>query len=422
MVDRDNPYRTGKVGAVFFKDQLAQQFIAVPDSAKHQLIYKWPNNSIKKLSAAIVDADEQALFVSRGMVVGKFGPGRYSLDAKEWPFLGGIVDWATDGNAYRAELFFVSTKQFPNEKFGAKLDNVIDPRTNLVVTLRMYGEYAVRVTDPEKLVLELTGTGQTDSNEDILNWVDQLIVKSLRHFVTSQITAGAWPVLGLATFLPEIETNGVSAVNKELEQYGLVVPKFGNVDVSLSDEDAAQLKTLSKDTAYSQLAGSFGAYVAGSALIGAGEGMAKGEGGNPALLAAGLGVGGGMGSAYAANPSVPVPPAGSPPNQPADGGAAAASRTCVKCSAALSPDARFCPECGSPQTATCVKCGAALSPGSKFCGECGTAQTAPEQTPAAEAPTPTPPAAETPAPEPPSAQPPAPPAPPAPETPEEPGS
>ena len=356
---------------MFIKDQVSELFIAVPDSAKHQLIYKWPNNTIKKLSAAIVDADEQALFVSRGMIAGKFGPGRYKLDAKEWPFLGTLIDWATDSNAYRAELFFVSTKQFPNEKFGAKLDNVIDPRTGLVVSLRMFGEYAVKVVDPEKLVLNLTGTGVTDNNDDILNWVDQQLIKSLRHYVTRQITTGAWPVLGLATYLPEIETSGVEAVNIELDQYGLFVPKFGNVDVSLSDEDEAQLKRLSKDTAYSQLAGSYGAYAAGSAMIGAGEGMAKGGGGNPALLAAGLGIGGGMGGGIAANPSVPVPPHQAPQAAPV-----VASSPCANCGAEMG-SAKFCPECGTKAATKkfCSNCGSEISSTTKFCPECGTPTT-----------------------------------------------
>ena len=360
------------------KDEFAGLFIAVPDEAKNQLVYKWPNNSIRKLSAMIVDVDGMALFVSRGVVVGTFGPGRYKLDAKEWPFLGMLVDAATDGNAYRAELFFVSTKQFPNEKFGSKVDNVVDPRTGLVVSLLMHGEYAVKVTGPEKLILNLVGTGGApDSDTNVLDWVDQQLVKSLRHYVTENVTTGKWPVLGLATYLPEIETTGIATVNTELEQYGLVIPKFGNVEVALSQEDEAQLKTLSKDTAYSQLAGSFGAYAAGSAMLGAGEGMAQGgSGGNPALLAAGLGIGGGMGGGMAANPSVPV----APYQPPTPGGAAAApasAGSCTKCGAALASGAKFCGECGTPvpvaaAPAFCTKCGAALAPGAKFCGECGT--------------------------------------------------
>lgn len=61
-------------------------------------------------------------------------------------------------------------------------------------------------------------------------------------------------------------------------------------------------------------------------------------------------------------------PPGPPPT--ADGGGAAAAvpapvaaQPCVKCSAAITPGAKFCPECGTPQTATCTECGAALGGG-----------------------------------------------------------
>lgn len=366
---------------MFFKDQVSELFIALPDEAKNQLAYKWPNNSIKKLSAMIVDADSSALFVSRGEVVGSFGPGRYKLDAKEWPFLGALVDWATDGNAYRAEVFFVSTRQFPNEKFGAKLDNVVDPRTGMVVSLRMHGEYAMQANNPEKLVLQLTGTGIQD-NQSIGDWVDQQLIKSLRSYITTKIGTGEWPVLGLSAFLPEIETQGVSAVNVQLEEYGLLVPKFGNVDVSLTDEDAAMLKKFSKDTAYSQLAGSFGAYSRGEALLGAGEGMASGAGGaNPALLAAGFGVGQNMMAGGAADTSVPVAPAAVVPTLPAQNppsstntpvSSPAAAQQCPNCGAVVV--GKFCGECGTrvapAEPQHCSNCGAVVA--GKFCGECGT--------------------------------------------------
>lgn len=48
---------------------------------------------------------------------------------------------------------------------------------------------------------------------------------------------------------------------------------------------------------------------------------------------------------------------------------------CAKCGASLTPDAKFCNECGEPvrQTpANCPGCNAPLTPGSKFCNECGT--------------------------------------------------
>ncbi len=40
------------------------------------------------------------------------GPGRHSIDADEMPGLGAIIDFATGGNAYRAELYFVGTREY----------------------------------------------------------------------------------------------------------------------------------------------------------------------------------------------------------------------------------------------------------------------------------------------------------------------
>ena len=48
---------------------LGREFIAVPDSHKNQLVYKWPDVSIRRYTRAIVAADELALFVNTGKVV-----------------------------------------------------------------------------------------------------------------------------------------------------------------------------------------------------------------------------------------------------------------------------------------------------------------------------------------------------------------
>jgi uncharacterized OB-fold protein len=48
--------------------------------------------------------------------------------------------------------------------------------------------------------------------------------------------------------------------------------------------------------------------------------------------------------------------------------------TCNKCSKAVMPGAKFCPNCGAEISAQalCTKCGTKLAAGSAFCQECGT--------------------------------------------------
>ena len=127
---------------------LGREFIAVPDDKKSQIIFKWPDQNIRKFTRAIVNADEMAVFVNTGKVVGTMGPGRHQIDADEIPGLGAVIDWATAGNAYRAELYFVGTREYPGNMFGGRIDDVQDPQTGMIVTLRVFGDYSMQVKDP----------------------------------------------------------------------------------------------------------------------------------------------------------------------------------------------------------------------------------------------------------------------------------
>ena len=138
--------------------EVRREFIAVPDANKGQIVYKWPDQNIRKFTRAIVEPDAVAVFMSQGQVMGVVPPGQHTLDARELPFLGMFVDWASGGDAFKAELYFIGTREYPNNRFGGRLDDVQDPQTGLVVTLRAFGEYALKVADPTKLILNLVGT------------------------------------------------------------------------------------------------------------------------------------------------------------------------------------------------------------------------------------------------------------------------
>ena len=181
-----------------FVNEARREFIAAPDSAKGQIVYKWPDHNIRKFARAIVEPDAVAVFMNQGQVMGVLPPGQHTLDADELPFLGMFVDWGSGGNAFRAEIYFVGAREYPHCRFGGRLDEVQDPVSGLIVTLRAFGEYALRVTDPTKLILNLVGTVDVTNNEAITGWVAQQLLKVTRTTVTTQLMSGAWPILGLS--------------------------------------------------------------------------------------------------------------------------------------------------------------------------------------------------------------------------------
>ena len=111
--------------------------IAVPDERKDQIVYKWPDLQIRRYTKAIVAPDEVAVFLYQGQVIGTMPPGRHQVDATELPFLGMFKDMLTGGNAYRTELYFVSSREI-RDRFGGRIDEVQDPQTGMLVTLRVF--------------------------------------------------------------------------------------------------------------------------------------------------------------------------------------------------------------------------------------------------------------------------------------------
>ena len=394
---------------------LGREFIAVPDDRKGQIVFKWPDITIRRYTRAIVNADEMAMFVNTGQVVQTLGPGRHQIDANELPGLGVIIDHVSGGNAYRAELYFVGTREYTGFKFGGRVDDVQDPRTGLVVTLRVFGDYALRVADPVRLVTNLTATVDVTDNERIAGWVSDQLLKVLRTHVTTQIIRNGWPILGLMAYSAEIEQNTIDAGNGQLAAYGVQLTRMGNFDINLSPEDEQQLKQLAKDTSYSQLAGGFQNYAAGEMALGAGQGLAKGGAGTEGAF---LGAGFGLASAFGAQqaqamqaqqaeaaqraaaqygvpygqqgpparrraaaqqgpPAQPAPAAQQgPPAQPAPADQqAAAGVVCASCQASNPADAKFCMSCGqglAPAVMHCTECGTELPAGARFCANCGT--------------------------------------------------
>ena len=160
---------------------LNRQFIARPDAAKEDILYKWPDMTIRKFTQVTVQPDETAIFFKEGKVAGTLPQGRSTLDGALFPFLGDIVDWASGGNMYRAELYFIGTREFVSLPFGGPIDNIEDPETGLAVGLRVFGEYAMSVSDPSAMILKLVGTRQA-SNELITDWAREQILKAYQTF------------------------------------------------------------------------------------------------------------------------------------------------------------------------------------------------------------------------------------------------
>lgn len=284
-----------------FKSEAARNFIAREDSAKDDIIYKYPERNIRLLTQLTVQADEMAIFVKDGVIAGKLGAGRHNLDTNNVPFLSALLEKVTGGNLFIAEIYFVTLREFASLKFGGPIGDLRDPDTMLGIGTMVYGDFSLKVNDPEKLVLGLVGMRKA-SNDEFLGWFKSQVLKTTRDRIAELIVKKKWPLLDVTSgaYTEEIETEVIAGVKQHVDPYGVTVVRFGNFTVSIKPEDEATLKKLSKDAAYSKMAGGFNQYAQGQAMLGAAEGMAKGgEGAGAAMGGMGMGMGFGMANMFA---------------------------------------------------------------------------------------------------------------------------
>ena len=314
-----------------------------PDDKKSLIIFKHPDANVPWGAQLTVDADEAAVFFRDGAVVGTLrtaGPGqRHMLRTQNIPFLGRFLDQATGGDIFTTDLFFVTTKPIYEQRFGGELGYIEDPLLGEMVTPRIFGELALQVVDPERFIVGYVGMHTPDGNEAITRWLMGKFMNSVKTVIGEVCIANQTSMLNMMALQQQLQQTFLQRC-PDLNEIGLRITDIGQFSINLSDEDKETLKTaqaeigaakraarvanigiaqaqaeaqqkqfsldqdFSQDARYVQnlAGGNFGAYAAGKAMIGAGEGMAQGGGegggGGAMMSGAGLGMGFGMANAF----------------------------------------------------------------------------------------------------------------------------
>jgi membrane protease subunit (stomatin/prohibitin family) len=342
---------------------IRSQFIEViewTDDSSDTIVYRFPvaNNEIKMGAQLTVRETQNAIFVNEGQLADIFGPGRYQLSTANLPILTRLKSWKHGFNSpFKAEVYFVNTKQFTQQKWGTANPVMLRDREFGMLRLRAFGVFAFRVVDPGKLLKELLGTDGHFTTAEIVTQLRSMIVSGLSDLLAES----SIPALDLAMHYDELSQQATEKLRPRFSEYGLDITSLTIENISLPAEVEA---VLDKRTSLG-IAGDLGRYAqfqAAEALRDA----AQNEGGGAAGAGVGLGAGAALGrmltEAMKADPTPPAPPAGE-----------AATRFCSQCGKPIQASFRFCGHCGASlaTTPSCPGCGQEVDQSMKFCPKCG---------------------------------------------------
>jgi membrane protease subunit (stomatin/prohibitin family) len=250
-----------------------------------------------------------AVFVHRGEIADVFEPGHYELKTDNLPILSTIQGWKYGFNSpFRAEVYFVSTRQVTDLKWGTPNPIMLRDADFGPIRLRAFGTYTVRASDPKALLKELIGTDQNFEVDEISELLRSIIASAFADMIgKAKISA-----LDLASNYRELsEQLRKETIERVDDEYGLDIPSLVIVNVSLPEEVEKALDTKTSMGVVGDI-GAYQQFQMGKAILESAQNPAGGGG-----AASGLGVGIGMAMASRlGQPAAGAGPAMAPPPVP----------------------------------------------------------------------------------------------------------
>ena len=191
------------------------------------------DNEIKYGAMLTVRESQTAVFVNEGQIADVFPPGLYKLETANLPALTTLQSWPHGFNSpFKAEVYFLSTKQFIDLKWGTKNPIMMRDSEFGAVRLRGFGTYSIRISDAAKFLKEVAGTDHYFTTEEITDQLRNLIVSRFAEIVAeSEI-----PILDLAANYDDLGEFLTNRINPEFNAYGLELVTLLVENISLPAE------------------------------------------------------------------------------------------------------------------------------------------------------------------------------------------
>jgi membrane protease subunit (stomatin/prohibitin family) len=268
----------------FIRNELIE-IIDWVDNSTDTVIWKFPDheNNIKNGAQLVVRESQVAILLDEGRVADVYGPGRHVLSTANMPVLTTLRGWKYGFESpFKVDVYFVSTKQFTNLKWGTPNPVILRDPEFKQVRVRAFGTFALRVSEPAKFLTEFAGTNSLVRIADVEGQLRSAIVNKFSDTLAEANVS----VLDLARNYQELGERLRPLLQDDFGAYGLELTRFYLENASLPTEVEAFLDKTSQMNMAGDMA-RFQQFQAGLAV----EKAAEQEGGigGAAVLLGGLG-------------------------------------------------------------------------------------------------------------------------------------
>ncbi|MDR0546914.1 MAG: SPFH domain-containing protein [Dysgonamonadaceae bacterium] len=353
-----------------------------PQGSKTIYAWRFPETNLSTLTQLIVQESQEAVLFSKGQIIGKFGPGKHTLNTENLPILRSLFGIPFGGkNPFTAEVWFVNKIQTFSIEWAVNKMPIHDPDYNTQLPLVAGGRYGLKVNDAEKFLVKSVGTKTEFTQDDLTNQFFGEFSTKTKSQIAQYVIKHRVGFKYISAYLDELSEYLKGVLNPFWDNLGLELLQFNitTIDIDKSTEEGRKVAESIATQASMSITGHtwqqekmFDA--ANNAIGGLGSGNGGLLGGLVAMNMMG-GMGGGGAAAGMMNPQFNQPTFGG--NNAGGGFSPQQSQEqpvkmvfCSNCAKKFPNTTRFCPHCGGEYN-PCPKCGTDNDQNAKRCVSCG---------------------------------------------------
>ncbi len=294
--------------------------IEVPNQDQEEMVRRLPeygSGDFRFGSQVIVREFQQAVFFRDGKAYDTFGPGRHTISTANAPLLTDLITKATGGRTpFTAEVYFISMREFLDQKWGTAEPIPLRDTDLGLVRLRAFGTFSMQVNDPALFVNKIVGAQGMYQTPEITRFLRAIVVTKLTDML-GELGKG---LFDLPALYDEIGAGTKAKVQEDFANLGVQLKTLYVNSISPTEETAKAID----ERASMGAIGDMQKYLQFQTARGIRDAAASG-GGAGSLAGAGVGLGAGVGMGAAMAQVMSQATAAQPAQQAPSAGASAAA-------------------------------------------------------------------------------------------------